>query len=92
MHYGQRRGEARFLCVIFYIRPTYGTGGPLINRRGQAIGINTVIFTRAGGSTGIGLAIPTRAAEPILARLAAEGGRARTGSGALTVGDGLRIR
>ena len=48
------------------------SGGPLINRRGQAIGINTVVLTKAGGNTGISFAIPTRFAEPILTRLAAE--------------------
>ena len=47
------------------------SGGPLINRRGQAIGINTVVFTREGGTTGIGFAIPTRVVESALTRLAA---------------------
>lgn len=64
--------NGRFIQTDASINPG-NSGGPLINRRGQAIGINTVIFTRAGGSTGIGLAIPTRVAEPILARLVAEG-------------------
>jgi serine protease Do len=73
--------NGRFIQTDASINPG-NSGGPLINRRGQAIGINTVIFTRAGGSTGIGFAIPTRFAEPILARLATEGGGARTGSGA----------
>jgi S1-C subfamily serine protease len=48
------------------------SGGPLINRRGQAIGINTVAFTTSEGNTGIGFAIPSRTAEPIVSRLAAE--------------------
>ncbi len=48
------------------------SGGPLINRRGQAIGINTVAFTSSGGNTGIGFAIPSHAAEPILSHLAVE--------------------
>jgi len=46
------------------------SAGPLVNRRGQAIGINTVVFTGEGGSTGIAFAIPTGFAEPILTRLA----------------------
>src|SRR5882672_10454952 len=70
--------DSRFIQTDASINPG-NSGGPLINRRGQAIGINTVILTRAGASTGIGFAIPTRAAEPILARLAAEGGSVRTG-------------
>ncbi|MEO0110278.1 MAG: trypsin-like peptidase domain-containing protein [candidate division WOR-3 bacterium] len=34
------------------------SGGPLINANGEVIGINTFIFTHAGGSEGIGFAIP----------------------------------
>ena len=34
------------------------SGGPLINTRGEVIGINTAIFTQTGGSVGIGFAIP----------------------------------
>ncbi len=34
------------------------SGGPLINARGQVIGINTAIVSRSGGSVGIGFAIP----------------------------------
>jgi serine protease Do len=34
------------------------SGGPLVNALGQAIGMNTMIFTESGGSLGIGFAIP----------------------------------
>ena len=34
------------------------SGGPLINLRGEVIGINTAIFSRTGGNIGIGFAIP----------------------------------
>ncbi|GBE01302.1 periplasmic serine endoprotease DegP precursor [bacterium BMS3Bbin06] len=36
------------------------SGGPLINTSGEMIGINTAIFTRSGGSIGIGFAIPVK--------------------------------
>jgi len=35
------------------------SGGPLVNALGQAIGMNTIIFTESGGSLGIGFAIPS---------------------------------
>lgn len=34
------------------------SGGPLVNALGEVIGINTFIFSRSGGSEGIGFAIP----------------------------------
>ncbi len=34
------------------------SGGALINTRGQLVGVNTAIFSRSGGSNGIGFAIP----------------------------------
>ncbi|PHP65018.1 serine protease [Zhengella mangrovi] len=35
------------------------SGGALIDMHGQLVGINTAIFTRSGGSNGIGFAIPS---------------------------------
>ncbi len=34
------------------------SGGPLVNIHGEAVGINTAIFSRSGGYMGIGFAIP----------------------------------
>jgi serine protease Do len=34
------------------------SGGPLVNANGDVIGINTFIFTKSGGSEGVGFAIP----------------------------------
>jgi serine protease Do len=34
------------------------SGGPLVNTRGEVIGVNTAILSRTGGSHGIGFAVP----------------------------------
>jgi serine protease Do len=34
------------------------SGGPLINMRGEVVGINSAIFSKSGGYMGIGFAIP----------------------------------
>jgi serine protease Do len=49
------------------------SGGPLINARGQAIGINTAIVSRSGGSVGIGFAIPVNLAKAVVTQLAETG-------------------
>ena len=49
------------------------SGGPLINARGQAIGINAAIFSQTGGSVGIGFAIPSNQAKTVVAQLAETG-------------------
>ncbi|MCX7011137.1 MAG: trypsin-like peptidase domain-containing protein [Candidatus Sumerlaeota bacterium] len=41
------------------------SGGPLVNLRGEVIGINTFIFSSSGGSEGIGFAIPVDRAKAI---------------------------
>jgi len=41
------------------------SGGALVDLRGQLVGINTAIFTRSGGSIGIGFAIPSNMARVI---------------------------
>jgi serine protease Do len=49
------------------------SGGPLINARGQAVGINAAIFTQSGGSVGIGFAIPVNQAKSVVTQLADSG-------------------
>lgn len=49
------------------------SGGPLVNTDGKVIGINTAIFTRTGGSMGIGFAIPINHAETIYNKLIESG-------------------
>lgn len=45
------------------------SGGPLVNGKGEVIGVNTFIFTKSGGSLGIGFAIPINAAKRIMEEL-----------------------
>ena len=45
------------------------SGGPLFNMKGEVIGINTAIFSPSGGSIGIGFAIPTALAKPVIEQL-----------------------
>jgi len=49
------------------------SGGPLINTKGQAVGINSAIRSNSGGFQGIGFAIPVDLAKPILSQLRASG-------------------
>jgi serine protease Do len=49
------------------------SGGPLINARGQAIGINTAIVSQSGGSVGVGFAIPIGLAKSVITQLASSG-------------------
>jgi serine protease Do len=49
------------------------SGGALINVAGELVGINTAILSRSGGSMGIGFAIPTNMAGPIVAQLEKNG-------------------
>ncbi|HSB81130.1 MAG TPA: trypsin-like peptidase domain-containing protein [Candidatus Methylomirabilis sp.] len=49
------------------------SGGPLLNSRGEVIGVNTAIFSPSGGSVGIGFAIPVNTAKSILPQLIARG-------------------
>ncbi len=45
------------------------SGGPMFNLKGEVIGINTAIFSPSGGSVGIGFAIPTNLAKPVVEQL-----------------------
>jgi serine protease Do len=45
------------------------SGGPLINMQGEVVGINTLIFSQTGTSSGIGFAIPANLATKVYAQL-----------------------
>lgn len=47
------------------------SGGPLVNLRGEVVGINVAIFSTSGGYQGIGFAIPINTAKRIISRLIA---------------------
>jgi serine protease Do len=49
------------------------SGGPLINAKGEAVGINTAIFSRTGGSIGIGFAVPINMAKFVVPQLVQHG-------------------
>src|SRR2546427_5838107 len=49
------------------------SGGPLINMRGEVVGINTAIFSRSGGNIGIGFAIPINLVKELLPQLKGKG-------------------
>jgi serine protease Do len=49
------------------------SGGPMFNLAGEVIGINTAIFSPSGGSIGIGFAIPSAMARPIIDQLKSTG-------------------
>jgi serine protease Do len=49
------------------------SGGPLLNMRGEVVGINTAIFSRSGGNIGIGFAIPTNLVKGVLPQLKDKG-------------------
>lgn len=53
------------------------SGGPLINATGEVVGVNSSIFSRSGGSEGLGFAIPINRAMRIAADLADQGRVAR---------------
>jgi len=49
------------------------SGGPLVNLRGEVVGINTAIVSRGGGNVGIGFAIPINMARGIIDQLKTSG-------------------
>ncbi|HWZ99966.1 MAG TPA: trypsin-like peptidase domain-containing protein [Candidatus Dormibacteraeota bacterium] len=67
------------------------SGGPLINSRGQVIGINSAIYTPSGTTAGIGFAIPINTAKRIAHDLITDGRvhQAYLGVDTLSVGGGL---
>jgi serine protease Do len=49
------------------------SGGPMFNMNGEVIGINFAIFSPTGGSVGVGFAVPSSVAKPIIDQLMKHG-------------------
>ena len=49
------------------------SGGPLFDRGGRVVGVNTAIFSPTGGNVGIGFAIPANVAESVVESLRTDG-------------------
>jgi len=54
------------------------SGGPLFNKKGGVIGVNTMIYSPSGGSVGIGFSVPSAVAKPVISQLI-DGGKVRRG-------------
>ena len=70
----------RFLQTDAAINPG-NSGGPLLNMRGEVIGINTAIASQSGGYEGIGFALPINTAAMVYNAIIKEGKVTRGGIG-----------
>ena len=70
------------------------SGGPLLNIRGELVGVNVAIFSPSGSSSGIGYAIPANTARWVMEQLVAKGKVSRSALGVLLsdIPPGLRQR
>lgn len=65
---GQKQVYRNMIQTDAAINPG-NSGGPLVNARGDVIGINTFIFTSSRGSEGVGFAIPINRAKAVISDL-----------------------
>ena len=65
-------GYESFIQTDASINPG-NSGGPLVNLRGELVGINTAILAPSGGNVGIGFAIPANIARSIMHQIVEHG-------------------
>ena len=66
------RKPGEFIQTDAAINPG-NSGGPLVNAHGEVIGINTFLISQTGSFSGMGFAIPTQIARPVVETLLKDG-------------------
>ena len=66
------RKPGQFIQTDAAINPG-NSGGPLVNVRGQVVGINTFLISQSGAFSGMGFAIPTQIVRPTVEELMRDG-------------------
>ncbi len=68
------------------------SGGPLIDSRGQLIGMNTMIYSASGGYAGIGFAVPWKTVARVVPQILKTGQPVHVGIGIEVVDDSIARR
>jgi len=75
---GGRRGQYETFIQTDAAINSGNSGGPLLNIKGEVIGVNTAIYSHTNSNLGIGFAIPINRAKELLAELLAQYGKSDT--------------